>query len=406
MNMIALMNSKKCLDKNVFERGNRSKMSNINDYLLWRGDIPINKDYPFNEIDALILGRFSYLIFNKIKMNVEETIESISKKMSKFENDEFLFDGDKELITYLGESIRFKKMIVSDFVENTDKELEKAFSAITIHNAYDEMYISYTGTDASLVSWKEDFNLMFLENIPCQIHGSQYLREIAKKYPSKKIRLGGHSKGGNIAVYSFVTSTKKIQNRVIKVYNYDGPGFNKDFLKNFNSKEMLQKIETYIPQGSIVGKLLNHKEKITIVQSVGNGVLQHDVFTWQVLKDDLVRLKKTTDASIDLDKAISKWFEDTTNDQRKIVVNTIFDLFASTQSETLDEMYENMAKNLPIMLKGYNKVSKEDKEMISKAIKTLIKNYWDIRSNREKKKLRANIRGRRLRKKKNNIIIS
>ena len=58
-------------------------------------------------------------------------------------------------------------------------------------------------------------------------------------------------------------------------------------------------------------------------------------------------------------------------------------------------MYENLAKNLPIMLKGYNKVSKEDKEMISKAIKILLKNYWDVRSDREKKKLKDNIRERR-----------
>ena len=374
-------------------------MANINDYLLWRGDIPISKDYPFNEVDALILGRFSYLIFNKIRMNIEETIESISKKMSKFENNEFLFGGDKELITYLGESIRFKKMIVTDFVENINKELEITFRAITIHLSENEMYISYIGTNDSLVSWKEDFNMMFLENIPCQIYGNQYLREIAKKYPSKKIRVGGHSKGGNIAVYSFVTSIKKIQSRVIKVYNYDGPGFSKEFVKKFNSKELLQKIETYIPQGSIVGKLLYHKEKMSIVQSVGNGVLQHDIFTWEVLKDDLVRLRKTTDTSIDLDKAISKWFEDTTKEQRKIVVNTIFELILSTKSETIEEMNENLAKNLPKILKGYNKVSKEDKEMISKAIKLLLKNYWDIRSDRGKKKLKDNISVRRKMKK-------
>ena len=43
-------------------------MANINDYLLWRGDLPINDKFRFNEIDSMILARFSYLRFDKIKV--------------------------------------------------------------------------------------------------------------------------------------------------------------------------------------------------------------------------------------------------------------------------------------------------------------------------------------------------
>ena len=96
-------------------------MANINDYLLWRGDLPINDKFSFNEIDSMILARFSYLRFDKIKVKPLETIESISNKMKDLDNEEFRYNGDKELITYLGQSERFKNMVVTDFVQLDDK---------------------------------------------------------------------------------------------------------------------------------------------------------------------------------------------------------------------------------------------------------------------------------------------
>ena len=122
-------------------------MSNINDYLRWRGDIPINKNFNINDLDNLVLARFSYLIFNKIDMNSVETIESISAKMKDFDNESFRYNGDKEMITLLGQSPRFKNMLVTDFIEITDLKAEKQFSAITIHISNEEMYLSFVGTD-------------------------------------------------------------------------------------------------------------------------------------------------------------------------------------------------------------------------------------------------------------------
>ena len=362
-------------------------MANINDYLLWRGDIPINEEFRFNEIDSIILARFSYLIFDKIEMNEKETIESISKKMRDFENEEFRYNGDKELITYLGESKRFKNMIVTDYVQTNDKEIEQQFGAITIHISEEEMYISYIGTDSSIYGWKEDFNMAFMENVPCQKEGKKYIEKIAQKYPNKKIRIGGHSKGGNVAIYSAITTSKKLKNRIIKVYNYDGPGFNKNIINKYNNDEIISKIETYIPQDSIIGRLLNHKEKMTIALSLEKGILQHDIYSWQVLRDDLIHSEKNTDISEDIDKTMTEWIELTTNEQRKIVIDAIFELFYSTDSETFGEMSKNISINLPKILKKYGEIAKEDKEMIKQMIKIIATSYINIFSQREKSKL-------------------
>lgn len=361
-------------------------MANINDYLLWRGDLPISKKYKFNEIDSMILARFSYLIFDKINLEAKETIESISEKMKDFKNEEFLYNGDKELITNLGKSERFKSMTVTDYEKINDKETQKQFSGITIHISKLEMYVSYIGTDCTIYGWKEDFNMAFMENVPCQIAGKEYLEKVTKKYPMKKIRIGGHSKGGNVAIYSAITVPEKIQNKIIKIYNYDGPGFNKSIIEKYGSDTIINKIETYIPQDSVIGRILNHKEKITVAQSVEKGILQHDIYSWQVLKDDLIRLEKNTNISEAIDKTLTDWLETTTVEHRKIFIDVIFDLFYSTDADTFGEISKNLSSSIPKILKKYSEISPEEKKIIANMIKIIMSSYVNTIKEKETNK--------------------
>lgn len=351
-------------------------MSNINDYLTWRGDVSITKETPFNEIDSMIMARFSYLTFDKIEMNEEETIKTISSKMKKLKNEEFHFNGDKELITKLGQSTRFKNMKVTDYVKNNERENEKQFAGIVVHTGKNEIYVSYIGTDDSIYGWKEDFNLAFMENIPCQIEGKNYLKNISEKYRDKKIRIGGHSKGGNVAIYSAITADKEVKDRIIKVYNYDGPGFREDFINKYEEDSIIDKIETYFPQDSIIGRILNHKEKCSIIYSIEKGLMQHDLYSWQVQATKPVYEKKLTKESEIMNIAVTTWLEKTTDEQRKIFFDTIFDLLYSTEANTFGDISNNISKSLSAIHKKYSKVSKEDKQMIINVVKIFIKSYF------------------------------
>lgn len=357
-------------------------MANINDYLIWRGDIPVSSKYKFNEIDSMVLARISYLLFNKIDLKPAETLESVSHKMKDFENEEFLYNGDKELITHLGESERFKNMIVTDYVRVNNKEAEKQFGAITIHISDKEMYISYIGTDSTIYGWKEDFNMSFMDDVPCQIAGRDYAQKIAEKYPNKKIRIGGHSKGGNVAIYSAATVSNEVQKRIIKVYNYDGPGFSKNMISKYGNDKIVEKIETYIPQDSIIGRILNHKEKITISYSLEKGIFQHDIYSWQVLKDDLIRLEKNTKTSETIDKTLTDWLDTTTVAQRKIFIDAVFELFYSTDANTFGDISKSLSTNIPKIIKKYGEISPEDKKIISKMIRLMAVSYFNILKNR------------------------
>lgn len=353
-------------------------MANINDYLKWRGDIPINRNFKFNEIDSMILARFSYLRFDKIKMEKEETIESISEKMRFLDNDEFRYNGDKDLITYLGESIRFKDMKVTDYVQNNEEELEQQFGAITVHISNKEMYLSYIGTDSTIYGWKEDFNMAFMDSVPCQVLGVKYTNNVARKYPSKKIRIGGHSKGGNVAIYSAIEAGADIKTRIIKVYNYDGPGFNDDIVRKYGTNSIIKKIETYIPQDSVIGRIMTHKEKCTIALSNEKGIYQHDIYSWQILKNDLVKSENLTDSSDIIKATLNDWLNKTTNEQRKIFFDGIFELFYATDANTFGEISKSLSKNMKKILTAYKEIPEEDKKAIFKMLKLFAKAYMVV----------------------------
>lgn len=353
-------------------------MANINDYLLWRGDIPIGRKFEFNEVDSMIFARFSYLLFDKISMASKETISSISEKMKNIDNEQFLYNGDKELITNLGKSERFKELVVTDYVKINNKKIEKQFGAITIHISNREMYVSFIGTDMTLYGWKEDFNMAFMENVPCQISGKEYLEKIARKYPMKQIRVGGHSKGGNVAIYSAITNSEKIQKRIIKVYNYDGPGFNQTIIDRYENDKIMTKIETYIPQDSIIGRLLNHKEKTTVVLSTEKGILQHDIYSWEVLKDDLIKLEKNTEISEDIDRTVTDWLKTTSPEQRKIFIDSVFELLYSTDVTTFGELSQNFSLYVPKILRKYGEISAEDKKVMTKMLMLMMASYMNI----------------------------
>ena len=351
-------------------------MANINEYLDWRGDIPINDEFGINEIDNMIFARFSYLLFDKIELEDEETIESISNKMKNFKNEEFNYNGDKELITKLGKSKRFKDLIVTDYVKNNDIEAERQFSAITIHISKKLMYLSFEGTDGTILGWKEDFNMAFMKNVASQISAKEYLEKIANKYKNKKMILGGHSKGGNVAIYAAVTAPQKIQERIVKVVNYDGPGFDEEFIKNIENKEILDKVYTYIPQGSVIGRIMEHGEGYEVVQSIQKGIYQHDIYSWQVLGKQMVKLKETTKSSEVMNDTMKTWLKSTTIEQRRLFFDAIFDIFNSTSASKFSEISISWKTNMPKLYEGYKELSEDDKKNITEMIKLFGRSYW------------------------------
>lgn len=357
-------------------------MSNVCEYVKWRGDLTL-KQSKFNEIDALTLTRLSYFPFDQlIQQNEEATVEELSKRFEKADKStmKILWEDDNELFPLMGKSERFGKMSVTQYVNKINAEQEKQFSATTVILPDNTIFVTYRGTDATIVGWKEDFNMCFKSHIASQKDAVEYLNMVSKKY-KRLIRIGGHSKGGNLAVYAAMFTNSKVKKRIINIYNNDGPGFDDEIIKTKEYKEILPKVHTYIPQSSVIGRLLNHEEKYTVVQSIQKGIMQHDLYSWQLEGKEFICLEKVTNGSEIFDKTLKEWLINITPEQRGIVIDTAFDILNTTEVEYFSELKKNWFLNIRLMLGRYKNLDDESKKVISEIVQKLVSTVKNIISN-------------------------
>ncbi|MDD4067169.1 MAG: DUF2974 domain-containing protein [Clostridia bacterium] len=344
-------------------------MANIFDYLNWRGDLSLDKS-EFNEIDNLLLSRFSYCPFDSI-MKPDEivTIKELSVRFEKADKKEMdiLQKEDIQLFLSMGNSKRFGEMKATQYINKIDIKEEKQFSAITILMPDNTIYISFRGTDNTIVGWKEDCNMSFKNHLPAQKDAVEYLKKISEMY-TNDLRIGGHSKGGNLAVYSAMFASEKIQKRILKIYNNDGPGFNDEIIVTNEYKKIIEKVYTFIPQSSIIGRLLNHQEKYIVLKSKQTGIMQHDLYNWQLCGTKFIYLDEGTNGSKFVNKTIKDWLLKVSPEQREQFIDILFEILNTTQATTIKELKANAFVNATLIFKKYNNVDEESKKIITLAI--------------------------------------
>ena len=360
-------------------------MPNILDYIKWRGDLSFSQS-KFNNVDNLILSRFSYLPLDKVFNNNEIlktgkgkiTIRNAFLLLMKvgIEDEEILQKEDKDLFPVLANSSRFGDLEITRFVNKINKEEEKQFSAVTIFIPDGTIYVAYRGTDNTLVGWKEDFNISLDIDIPSQKEAVKYIEEIYN-LTKRKLRVGGHSKGGNLAMYASIFCDSKVKKQIIEVYNNDGPGLSKKITETVEYKQVLNRINSFVPQNSIIGKLMYHEEKFNIVESTQKGIMQHDLYSWQVEGKEFKYLKEVTNESEFIDEIIKEWTTKFTPEQRSEFIKILYNIVTETNSETLYEMSKNRFKTVGILIKAYHKTNKKNKQIISQTLAEL----FDITKN-------------------------
>ena len=350
-------------------------MSNVCDYVKWRGDLKLEQS-EFNEIDGLILSIFSYFPFdNIIKENEIVTIKELSERFKKQDVSKLpiLWKDDVDLFPLMGESKRYGEMLATKYINKIDVEQEKQFSAITVLMPDDTIFVSYRGTDNTIVGWKEDFNMSFKSHIASQISAKKYLEMVTEEYPNKKIRIGGHSKGGNIAVYAATFVNQEVKNRILNVYNNDGPGFCEDVIETPEYQEMIKKVHTYIPQSSVIGRLMNHREKYTVVESVQKGIMQHDLYSWQIIGKEFVTLEEVTNGSEFVDKTIKGWLDNVEPAKREQVIDVVFDILNATDAQTMKDLKANWFSSGRVIMTSYKNIDNDTKDMIWQTLNALLK---------------------------------
>lgn len=304
-------------------------MADMFDYIRWRGDILFSQ-LPPNPVDMLIFSTLSYIRYGGIipeDLHLGAPLRTAAKTILA------LPDADKRcrsssdtvLLNAAAESPRFGNIRLTFYRDVFIPEEDTQFAAITYLLDDGTACIAFRGTDSTLVGWKEDFNMTFQDSIPAQRLARDYVQEFAKanRIP---IRLTGHSKGGNLAVYAAAKSDTAVQARILDVYNHDGPGFTEHMMTDPGYLALIPKIRTYVPQSSVFGMLLEREEPHTIIRSKQIGLLQHDPYSWEVLGPSFVPENELTADSRFLDRTFKTWLAGMTTEERSQFFDTVFEL--------------------------------------------------------------------------------
>ncbi|MBR6541709.1 MAG: DUF2974 domain-containing protein [Anaerotignum sp.] len=316
-------------------------MANMFDYLTWRGDLSLTQS-PFQDVDSLILSTMSYIFFDGVVAeSMEERItigEMVDKFLARPQTEwKLRVQEDERLLRALKESDRFIGMEMCGYVNKLDFQTEKQFAALTILLGDGTAFVVYRGTDYSLVGWKENFNMCFMDDVPAQQDAAAYLTHVATAFPELELRVSGHSKGGNLAVYAAAMCPREVQERIRVVYNHDGPGFRETVLGREGYQNILPRMKTFLPQFSVVGLLLEQQGEGIVVRSNESGIMQHEPYSWEMIGSDFVKQKGLTEKSYFLDSTMSRWMEGLTEKQRELFINSIYEAVATAPIDDFGE---------------------------------------------------------------------
>lgn len=307
-------------------------MSDLFDYLRWRGDIRFDQ-LPVNPVDSLVFSVLSYIDFSGIVPDHPGETISLAEAAQKFlslseQSGRVRLRRDLALLKAAGEAERFREVGMTFYRAELCHEEESQFAAVTFLPWDGGAYLAFRGTDYTLVGWKEDFNMSFQPEIPAQRKALAYLRTFAA-HMDLPLRLGGHSKGGNLAVYAASKADPALQQRIKVVYNQDGPGFTGPMMGDPGYISMVSRIQTFLPQSSVVGMLMDRLEPVTVIKSKLPGLLQHEPYSWEVLGGGFIPVEAQTRESRLLDKTLKSWLAGMTHEERNAFVDTVYELLTA-----------------------------------------------------------------------------
>lgn len=355
------------------------------DYLENYGDCPLS-EMAFNHVDSLILCQLAYLKYDGIVCDVRHKGPSVSLQQiaehadyEKLFADERYEEVNRRLFQAALSGRRLGKMRLNCYINLVEKEWETQFSAVTFLLEDGTIFIAFRGTDETIVGWKEDFNMAYISPIPGQYYSVKYLNMVTSRL-HKKFYVGGHSKGGNLAVYSAMNCLPSVQERIEKIYSMDGPSFRPEVLKKCGYEKIEDRVVKILPQSSMVGMLFEQGIHYTVVESNRLGLAQHDPYTWRVEQDHFVVVDDIYESRRFVDNTINEWILSLDETQLRTVVDTMYTVVSASQADDLITFVADWRKSLNGIMAAFKELDEDTAQMIKEMFKLL----FEIGKNRMK----------------------
>lgn len=337
-------------------------------------------EHPFHEVDSLVLSQFSYIHLGNLiappaagVVRKPMTLQQLFRAecFAHYFADQLDAVKNRKLLAACAASPRFRDIGIAYFQQEFDETTEKQFCAMTFFIGADTAYLAFRGTDTTLIGWKEDFNMAFLTPVPSQEAALNYTLAVAKLVRGNLI-LGGHSKGGNLAVYAAMMSPARLQNRIISIYSHDGPGFRDNVFSSAGYLRISDRIHKTIPQSSLVGMLLEHPENYAIVESNAVGIIQHNPYSWVVHDGDFIRLTTLTSGADYLNRTLSDWLSGLANEQREQFVDALYSVIAATDLTSLTELRDNWQTEFPVLIEHMKNMDEPTRRILHETLRSLM----------------------------------
>lgn len=349
-------------------------MPNLFDYLEWRGDLTFD-EVPVCEVDNLIFCLLAYV-------NLDGIVPSDSAKgrvaLRHAAADYFFTHNDSvdrplglivpsdilTLFRRMAHTRRFRDLELTNYVNTVCEQREMQFSALTIRVSSEQLFVAFRGTDDTLVGWREDFNLSHMDEIPSQRMAASYLDHLDMTQDTI-LYVGGHSKGGNLAVWGAIHAKPEVRRRILRVYSNDGPGFSEGMVTSENYRSMADRICRFLPEDSLVGLLLEHDGNHAVVKSNRKGLYQHDGLSWEVLGASFLRADSLSSKGVRHDTVVRERIDGMTREERRKFTSIMFTLLEATGAKTLTDLHKGGPKTLITMIKAYCDLTEEEQETAS-----------------------------------------
>lgn len=345
-------------------------MYTLEDYLYFRGDLGFDVS-PVNEIDEMVFSIIGKADFTGILG--ENEIKEYSEVFDRFfeskdcnENLRFGLLASKKLMKTMldiSRCRRFAGIKICNFVKRVSTEITEQMSALTVLGPDDRIYVTFRGTDDTLIGWKENCELAIMDSVPAQRDAAAYLESIAEVFRGP-LRVTGHSKGGNLAVYAAAHADARTQEKIEKIISYDGPGFPKEFFETAGYYVIKNRTVTMVPKASIVGMMMENAGMMDVIDCESEGVAAHDVLTWGISQKRFLRAQELSEKSVVFRGALEKTLDKMDIGERQEMVDELFTVLSSTGADELLDFTENTFAQALTLSKNFRK-SKELKEFIS-----------------------------------------
>lgn len=361
----------------LLARSSEEELPDLISYVLLTCDEGF-EERKYSAEDALVFSRLSYEPFQLLGTEEPYTIRTAYEELSAlgFE-DEVLIEWDDELLEACAESERYADVQILAFVSDTDLSIDKQFSAVTFALPADLYFVSFRGTDNTVVGWKEDFNMSFTSPVPAQEEAVAYISAVMEEYPGTFV-VTGHSKGGNLAMFSSSFVSEGNQERIAEIFSFDGPGFPDEVLAYDGYQRVRERIRLYVPESSVIGMLLSRDLDYTAVRSSAlSGFRQHDIYTWLIGEAcTFETVSEVDEQSRYFDQTIRSTLETLDEKEREELTDLIFSLAEETGKSTFASMKEEFMKSALAIVRGFSELEEDEQDMLFSGLKSLAENAF------------------------------